>query len=72
VVFTDHAAERASRYGLAYRDIADAILERHEQRRTNTGAGDRLVRQANLVVVHDWPDDADETTARVITTWFAG
>jgi hypothetical protein len=71
VIFTDHAAERAARYGIAYGDIADAVLDDHQRRQRNPGVGDWLVRKRRLTVVYDWPDGEDETTARVITVWSA-
>lgn len=69
VVFTDHAAERAARYGIAFTDVADAILGQHPARRRNPGSGDWLVRHHALAVVYDWPHRDDATTARVITMW---
>jgi len=69
VVFTDHAAERAERYGIAYRDIADAVLDGHGRRARNPGSGDWLIRSGRLVVIYDWPDDDDAAAARVITVW---
>lgn len=69
VVFTDHAAERAARYGIPYGDIADAVLDEHERRQRNPGAADWLIRKGRLTVIYDWPDGDDETTARVITVW---
>jgi hypothetical protein len=70
-VFTDHAAERAQRYGVGFGDVADAVLEEHPRRRKNPGGADWQVRRARLVVVYDWPDRGDETTARVVTLWLA-
>jgi hypothetical protein len=69
VVFTDHAVQRASLYGIAYQGIADAILDEHERRQRNPGSGDWLLRRGALVVVYDWPDGEDAATARVITVW---
>lgn len=69
VVFTDHAAERAARYGISFADAADAVLERHSARRRNIGAGAWLVRDRGLTVVYDWPDRNDTATARVIRLW---
>lgn len=69
VVFTDHAAERAVRYGIPYRDIADAVLGGHERRQRNSGAGQWIVRKPRLTVIYDWPDGEDQTTARIITVW---
>ncbi len=67
VAFSDHAAERAERYGLAYADVADAVLDGHPGRRRNPGAGDWVVRRGSLVVVYNWPDEGDTSTARVVT-----
>ena len=69
IVFTDHAAERAARYGIAYNDVADAIFDGHQDRRRNPGSGDWLVRRGQLAVIYDWPNADDEATARVITVW---
>jgi hypothetical protein len=69
VVFTDHALERGSLYGIAYHDIADAVLDQHEHRKQNPGSGDWLLRRGALVVVYNWPDADDAATARVITVW---
>jgi hypothetical protein len=69
VVFTAHAAERATRYDLPFTDVAEVILENHSSRRRNPGAGDWQVRRGSLVVVYDWPDEGDQTAARVVTLW---
>jgi hypothetical protein len=68
-VFTDHAAERAARYGIPYTDIADDVLDEHERRQRNPGAGEWLVRSGRLTVIYNWPDGNDASTARVITMW---
>lgn len=69
VVFTDHAAERAQRYGVPYGDVADAILEEHPRRTSNPGEADWQVRRGRLVVVYDWPNEDDKATARVVSLW---
>lgn len=69
VVFTDHAAERAVRYGISFDEIADAILDEHDRRQRNPGSGDWLVRGGRLTVIYNWPDGQDATTARVVTVW---
>lgn len=71
VLFTDHAVERAARYGIPYDDVADGVLEEHPRRIANPGAADWQVRRGRLVVVYDWPDASDETTARVVSVWLA-
>jgi len=69
VVFTDHAAERAVRYGISYQNIADAVLDNHDSRQRNPGSDDWFVRQGRLAVIYDWPDGEDATAARVVTVW---
>jgi mRNA-degrading endonuclease RelE of RelBE toxin-antitoxin system len=69
VVFTEHAAERATRYDLPFTDIAEAILDRHSRRRKNPGHGDWQVRRGRFVVIYNWPDEGDRSTARVVTVW---
>jgi hypothetical protein len=71
VAFTDHAAERAARYALPAVKVADIVLEEHPHRQGNPGAADWRVRRGRLVVLYDWPDGDDETTARVVTVWRA-
>jgi hypothetical protein len=71
VAFTDHAAERAARHAVAATDVADVVLEEHPRRRANPGAAGWQVRRGGLVVVYDWPDEDDQTTARVVTLWRA-
>jgi hypothetical protein len=72
VAFTDHAAERAARYALPAIEVADVVLEEHSYRKANPGAADWRVRRGVLVVLYDWPDGDDETTACVVTMWRAG
>lgn len=72
VVLSDHAAERAERYGVPWNQVADAVLEEHRRRRMNPGAADWLVRRGRLVVVYNWPDAGDESAARVVSLWIAG
>lgn len=69
VQFTEHAADRAARYGVPYGDIADAVLVEHQRRQRNPGSGEWLTRRGRLTVIYNWPDGDDATTARVITMW---
>lgn len=71
VVFTDHAAERAARYAVPAVEVADVLLQEHPRRQVNPGAAEWRVRRRALVVVYDWPDGDDETTARVVSLWRA-
>jgi hypothetical protein len=71
VVFSDHAAERATRHGIAYREIHEVVLDEHLHRRRNPGSGDWRLRRRDPVVVYDWPDGGDPATARVITVGLA-
>jgi hypothetical protein len=72
VAFTDHAAERAARYALPAVEVADVVLAEHPRPHGNPGAAEWRVRRGTLVVLYDWPDGDDETTARVVTVWRAG
>jgi hypothetical protein len=49
--------------------VADLVLDRHAHRRRNPGEGDWLMESAGLVVVYNWPDRGDRTSALVITVW---
>ena len=69
VAFSGHAAERAQRYGIAYSDAADVVLDEHRRRQVNPASGDWVVRSGTLVVVYNWPDRGDRLTARVVTLW---
>jgi hypothetical protein len=69
VSFSEHAAERASKYDLPYTDVADAVLEQHGKRRRNPGSADWLVISRRLVVAYNWPHKGDQMTAHVVTLW---
>jgi hypothetical protein len=69
VAFIEHVAGCATRYEVPFMDVADAILQKHSSRRKNPGAGDWQVRRGPLVVVYNWPDEGDQTVARVVTLW---
>jgi hypothetical protein len=69
IVLTDHATERADRYGVALTDAARAVLAGHERRRRNPGSADWLTRAGPLTVAYNWPDAGDPITARVVTLW---
>jgi hypothetical protein len=72
VVFSDHAVERAARFGVSFRDVGELVLDAHGRRRRNPGSADWRVGGRGLVVVYDWPVDDDAATARVVTVWLAG
>lgn len=69
ITFIHHAAERAQRYDVPNDDIADAILFEHPRRRRNRGSAGWRVRRGQLVVLYEWRDAGDPTTARVVTLW---
>ncbi len=69
VAFTDHAAERAARYGIPYGDVADAVLDEPSADSAIQAPPNWLIRKRRLTVIYDWPDGEDETTARVIAVW---
>jgi acetyl-CoA acetyltransferase len=66
---TAHAAEVAERYGRTRADIAAIVIENHEGRLRNPGAGAWRVSARGTTVIYDWPDHGDAGTARVITLW---
>jgi len=72
VVFSDHGAERCARYGLAYADVGDVVLDEHDRRQRNPGSGDWIAQSGRLTVVYNWPDEDDQSSARVITAWLSG
>lgn len=69
VTLTDHAAERATRYGVTHEQVADAVLEEHSRRKRNPGSADWRVKRGSLVVNYSWPDRGDDAMARVVTLW---
>lgn len=69
VIFTRHAERRLAERGLTAREVAELVSEHHRQRRRNPGAGDWIVKGRGVAVVYDWPDNEDDNTAVVITTW---
>lgn len=69
VSFTEHAAERASKHGVPYADVADAVLEGHSKRRRNPGSADWRLVAGRLVIAYNWPHEGDQATAHVVTLW---
>jgi mRNA-degrading endonuclease RelE of RelBE toxin-antitoxin system len=49
--------------------LAEALLENHSRRQRNVGRGDWQLRVGRFVLIYDWPDHGDRSTARVITVW---
>lgn len=69
VRWTDHALAKAQVLGIARADIEFAVLEKHNRRQRNAGAGGWKLRAGNIVIVYDHPDQGDPTVARLITLW---
>jgi hypothetical protein len=69
VRWTDHALEKAAMLGIARTDVEHALIEQHHRRRRNARSADWLLSAGRLVIAYDHPDDADVTSARVITLW---
>ncbi len=69
VAFTLHAERRAVERRLALHELAELVLEHHDQRRRNSGQADWLIRANNVAIAYDWPDGSDATTALVISAW---
>jgi len=59
-------------YGLAYVDVGDVVLDEHDRRQRNPGSGDWIAQSGRLTVVYNWPDEDDQSSARVITAWLSG
>lgn len=72
VAFTDHAVDRADRYGVTQAEASDVVLEGHPRRVRNPGDADWQIRRGRLVVVYDWPDAGDDATARIVSLWLRG
>jgi len=69
VRWTRHALEKAQQLGFARDDVESALLDRHRERRRNTGkAGWRVVAD-RLVIVYEHPDGEDPLVARIVTIW---
>jgi hypothetical protein len=71
VAWTDHAALRAQQLTINQTDAEAALLEGHDQRRANPGAGDWMTTGRGIAVVYDWPVEDDPLTARLVTLWRA-
>lgn len=69
VVFTWHAERRAVERGLVLSELAELVLNHHDRRRRNPGEADWVIHAAGVVIVYDWPDGNDATTALVISAW---
>jgi len=57
---------------LAYADVGDVVLDEHDRRQRNPGSGDWIAQSGRLTVVYNWPDEDDQSSARVITAWLSG
>jgi hypothetical protein len=69
VRWTDHAVAKADLLGYSRVDVESAILERHAQRKRNTGAADWLLSVGRLEVAYNHPDGGDELAALVVSLW---
>jgi hypothetical protein len=69
VRWTNHALEKAARFGIARIDVEQVVIEHHHRRRRNARSADWVLTAGRLVIAYDHPDYADATTAWVITLW---
>lgn len=69
VRWTDHAVVKAAMLALARADVEKAVIEHHDARQTNPGAAEWKVIVGRLVVVYNYPDQDDSSTARIVTLW---
>lgn len=69
VRFTAHARLRLDRRGLDFAHAERLILEMHERRTRNRGQADWRLVDGDVVILYDWPVEADETLALVRSAW---
>jgi len=69
VRWTDHAHAKAVLLGATRADVERAVVERHHDRQTNTGAAEWRLSTGPWVILYDHPDGDDATTARIVTLW---
>ncbi len=69
VRWTNHAHVKADLIGAALTDIERAVVDHHRARQTNTGAAQWRISAGSWVILYDYPDGSDPTTARIVTLW---
>ncbi len=69
VAWTDHALAKAHFLGIPRFDIEEALLACHGSRERNTGAADWLSKRGHLAIAYNFPTDADELVATIVTIW---
>ena len=67
VRWTNHALVKAGMLGLPRADVEDALIQHHNARQRNEGAAAWRVAVGRLVIVYDYPDQDDPSTARIVT-----
>lgn len=67
--WTHHALDKAQQFGIARQDVEAAVLERHRERRRNSGEADWQISTGRLVIVYEHPDGDDPLAARIVTLW---
>ncbi len=69
VVFTAHSEEKARQHSRSLADVVAVVLGGHDRRRSNPGEADWILTGGGMVIVYNWPDGQDATTARVVSLW---
>lgn len=69
VRLSDHVAWRRRRRSIGVDLIEAVVLSAHHRRRRNVGLADWRLEARGIVVLYDWPDRDDATTAFVRTVW---
>lgn len=69
VRWTQHGLDKAQRLGFTRDDIEAAVLERHHERRRNTGHARWQLVVGRRVIIYDHPDGDDALVARIVSVW---
>lgn len=68
--FAGHGLDRCAAFGRSPADVGELVVANHHRReRNHRGRADWQLNVGGLVIVYDWPDHDDPTTARVVSLW---
>jgi len=69
VRWTGHARVKAQLLNAPPADIEDAVIEGHGSRRSNRGPAAWRLIVGRWVILYDYPDEDDASSARIVTLW---